>query len=419
MATTGINGWRFPTYTDSPDVPRDLLNLADDISAWVSSNPDLKGDQGDPGTAATIVVESVDVLAPGSMPQVINVGTATAARFNFKIPRGVDGVLGGPGPANIIAVNPTVTGLAGTQANVTISEQTISGGIPSQTLTFTIPKGDTGATGATGETGATGPQGPAAATITVSPTVVNGLPGTSPAVTNSGTSSAVVLNFTIPRGATGANGANGAPGADGAQGPAGADGQNAVLDPINQVISLNIPNGVSDGVNSHWYPLGSGTWSIGKDATAGTGTAKSWKDAFFTGTIKAASVIASGNMFIQTSTIVSSDINAKNTIEESDLGLEFINSLNPVSYKYNVGGITYSPNEDGSHTETPVAGSRTHYGLIAQEVKQALDAAGVEDFGGWVNQEDNTQALRYEEFISPLIKAVQELTARVKAIEEA
>ena len=247
--------------------------------------------------------------------------------------------------------------------------------------------------------------------------MVNGLPGTAPAVTNSGSSSAVVLNFTIPRGATGANGANGAPGADGAQGPAGADGQNAVLDPINQVISLNLPNGNADGVNSHWYPLGSGTWSLGKDAT--TGPAKSWKDAFFTGTIKAASVIASGNMFIQTSTIVSSDINAKNTIEESDLGLEFINSLNPVSYKYNVGGITYSPNEDGSHTETPVAGNRTHYGLIAQEVKQALDAAGVEDFGGWVNQEDNTQALRYEEFISPLIKAVQELTARVKAIEEA
>ena len=66
-----------------------------------------------------------------------------------------------------------------------------------------------------------------------------------------------------------------------------------------------------------------------------------------------------------------------------------------------------------------MAGVRKHYGLIAQEVKEALDKAGVEDFGGWVNQEDNTQALRYEEFIAPLIKAVQELSARIKAIEEA
>lgn len=417
MATTGINGWRFPTYTDSPDVPRDLINLADDISAWVEANPNLKGDTGDTGTAATIEVGTVDVLPAGSQPEIINVGTSSAARFNFKIPRGVDGVLGGPGPANVIAVNPTVTGLPGTQANVVISQQTISNGIPSQTLTFTIPKGDKGDTGETGAKGDTGEQGPAAATITVNPTVVNGLAGTSPAVTNSGTSSAVVLNFTIPRGADGAPGAAGAPGADGAQGPAGNDGADAVLDPINQVISLNLPNGASDGVNSHWYPLGSGTWSLGKDAT--NGTAKYWKDIYSTGTIRTASVIATGNMFIQTSTIVSSDINAKNTIAESDLGLDFINSLNPVSYKYNVGGITYTPNEDGSHSETPVAGSRTHYGLIAQEVKQALDEAGVADFGGWVNQEDNTQALRYEEFISPLIKAVQELTARVKALEEA
>jgi hypothetical protein len=30
---------------------------------------------------------------------------------------------------------------------------------------------------------------------------------------------------------------------------------------------------------------------------------------------------------------------------------------------------------------------------------------------------DSEQALRYEEFIAPLIKAVQELTARVKSLE--
>lgn len=76
--------------------------------------------------------------------------------------------------------------------------------------------GPPGADGATGATGATGPQGPAgadgaAATISVG-TVTTGEPGTSASVTNSGTSSAAVFNFTIPRGDTGPQGEPG-PGA--------------------------------------------------------------------------------------------------------------------------------------------------------------------------------------------------------------
>lgn len=86
-------------------------------------------------------------------------------------------------------------------------------------------KGDTGATGATGPAGPTGPQGPtgpkgdtgdtgpqgpqgSAATITVG-TTTTGNPGTNASVTNSGTSSAAVFNFTIPRGNTGATGPQG------------------------------------------------------------------------------------------------------------------------------------------------------------------------------------------------------------------
>jgi hypothetical protein len=67
------------------------------------------------------------------------------------------------------------------------------------------------------------------------------------------------------------------------------------------------------------------------------------------------------------------------------------------------------------------AGRRTHYGLIAQEVKAALDAAGVGDFAGWVlgdkDDPSSTQGLRYDQFVAPLIKAVQELAARVAALE--
>lgn len=65
-------------------------------------------------------------------------------------------------------------------------------------------KGDTGGIGPQGPQGATGPQGAdgKAATITVG-TVKTGEPGTSVSITNSGTTSAAVLNFTIPKGEKG------------------------------------------------------------------------------------------------------------------------------------------------------------------------------------------------------------------------
>lgn len=98
----------------------------------------------------------------------------------------------------------------------------------------TGPAGPTGATGATGPAGSTGPQGPKGDTGSAGPagtieigTVSTGEPGTSASVTNSGTASAAILNFTIPQGPkgdTGATGATGAAGPTGPQGPAGVAG---------------------------------------------------------------------------------------------------------------------------------------------------------------------------------------------------
>lgn len=66
--------------------------------------------------------------------------------------------------------------------------------------------------GPPGQQGQQGEPG-AAATVMVG-TVTTGEPGTDAIVTNSGTESAAVLNFTIPRGATGAAGADGKDGAE-------------------------------------------------------------------------------------------------------------------------------------------------------------------------------------------------------------
>lgn len=94
-------------------------------------------------------------------------------------------------------------------------------------------KGATGSTGATGATGSTGPAGAtgstgAAATLTLG-TVATGAAGSSVIITNSGTTSAAVFNFTIPRGDTGATGTAGATGATGATGTAGAAGAAATI----------------------------------------------------------------------------------------------------------------------------------------------------------------------------------------------
>jgi len=77
--------------------------------------------------------------------------------------------------------------------------------------------------------GPQGAQGEGSATVTIGTTTA-GSAGSSAAVTNTGSATAAVLNFTIPAGADGAAGAAGADGATGPQGPAGAAGANGGTD---------------------------------------------------------------------------------------------------------------------------------------------------------------------------------------------
>jgi hypothetical protein len=365
MATVGVNGWHFPSYSDSPDVPRDLGILGEDIATYIAAHP---GPQGLTGPSNVLTVSATNTLSAGQDASVTITGTSPSQSLIFNIPRGQDGILGGPGPSNVLSIG-TVT------AGVTASA-TITGTSPSQVLNLVLPKGDTGSTGATG---ATGPKGDAAATISVNSTSTSAA-GTSATVTNVGTSSAVLLDFVIPRGADGAQGP---------AGPAGPAGSNAVIDPIATRIALQTTATSSTGVNSSWYPFVTNSFSLGLLGPINSGpdnVTRAWK-----------------NIYLNTAATVISDERTKENIAASDLGLSFINNLSPVKYN-------------------KVGGDRTHYGLIAQQVKSVLDESNIVDFGGWVisdvNDLEGQQALRYEEFISPLIKAVQELTARVKLLEE-
>lgn len=125
-----------------------------------------------------------------------------------------------------------------------------------------------------------------------------------------------------------------------------------------------------------------------------------------------------------TGTIQTSDQRLKTNILNSNLGLNFINALNPVSYKWIVGGKNpiYDKESNSIISVENIPGQRTHYGFIAQQVKEALDlVAPGQDFSGWVltNKDDleSEQALRYEEFIAPIVKSIQELSQRLDALE--
>lgn len=115
-------------------------------------------------------------------------------------------------------------------------------------------------------------------------------------------------------------------------------------------------------------------------------------------------------------TIQTSDGRQKNTIEDSNLGLAFVNTLRPVSYKWNVGENIITYNNEGNEIATPRPGVRVHYGFIAQEVQAAIPQ-GV-DFGGFVyDTESDTMSLRYHEFIAPMVKAIQELKNELDSVK--
>ncbi len=111
-------------------------------------------------------------------------------------------------------------------------------------------------------------------------------------------------------------------------------------------------------------------------------------------------------------TINTSDKRLKEDIQTTKLGLDFINKLNPVSYKWN---------------NDKQKDKRDHEGLIAQEVEIVINELGLtKDNHALVNYEESEDKYRlaYTELIGPLIKSVQELsksnselTARVKELE--
>ena len=114
----------------------------------------------------------------------------------------------------------------------------------------------------------------------------------------------------------------------------------------------------------------------------------------------------------------SSDERVKKDIKDNLLGLDFINDLRSVTFKkkapseYPEEFDTHNPNE--TERKNP---NKVHYGFIAQEVKEAMDVNGHPSFPVWSENHDGMQELAKTQLITPLVKAIQELSAKVAELE--
>jgi hypothetical protein len=126
--------------------------------------------------------------------------------------------------------------------------------------------------------------------------------------------------------------------------------------------------------------------------------------------------------FGATSITAPSDMRLKEDIQDDTAGLSFINDLRPVTYRWR------KEKDIPEELRTHVAGSEKRYnndkvnhGFIAQEVKQAIDNHPElkDGFDMWQEEDtlDGRQRVAEGALIPMLVKAIQELSTRVKELE--
>jgi hypothetical protein len=112
-----------------------------------------------------------------------------------------------------------------------------------------------------------------------------------------------------------------------------------------------------------------------------------WDSGFFSGTVYTASVYET------------SDLRLKEDLGAPP-GLSFVQSLNPLSYR-----LKDNPN-------------KKRWGFGAQDVEKACADHDLPDAGVCgTPPEGDTKYLNYNELMAPMVKAIQELTERLEAIE--
>ena len=160
--------------------------------------------------------------------------------------------------------------------------------------------------------------------------------------------------------------------------------------PVTMTLTVNESGTPIVSINNNFGPKESNKYSLGRGS-------RLWSDVYANNT-----------------SIISSDLRLKKDVSyDLDKYDALFDKLKPVTYKYKDG-------ESG----------RTHVGLIAQDVKAAMDEVGIssEDFAGYVKyledeknknpkEEDYMYAIRYGEFVSLCIHKIQQLEKKIKELE--
>jgi len=173
-------------------------------------------------------------------------------------------------------------------------------------------------------------------------------------------------------------------------------GSNRVNIDINAVRALTLTTGLlGSSLHNQWYPFADNTYSFGRNANRFTA------------------------IWAVNGTIQTSDRRDKTDIEDTTLGLDFINALRPRRFRFRDSGNAVDPSEQDLTKVIKIPGQRWHHGLVAQEVREQL--ADDTSFAGWIlgdkQDPDSSQGLRYDQFIAPLIRAVQELSKEVQQLK--
>ena len=119
----------------------------------------------------------------------------------------------------------------------------------------------------------------------------------------------------------------------------------------------------------------------------------------------------------------SSDLRLKTDISGTKLGLDFINALNPVEFRWKDRENGNLFDSCGNLVISSNPGKRLHQGFIAQEVKAVLDSFGT-DSGIFFNISDGPieinglNGLRHNEMIAPIVKAVQEQSKMIQLLQQ-
>jgi hypothetical protein len=170
-----------------------------------------------------------------------------------------------------------------------------------------------------------------------------------------------------------------------------ASGREALL--ANTTGSYNTASGESAGDN---ITTGSNNTAIGYNAQVPTATASNQ--------VRIGDILVT-YAGVNVAWTTTSDKRWKSDIKQSALGLDFIKSLNPVSYVRN--------NDEKKKTE---------YGFIAQELEIALNKASAANNGIISKDDAGMYSVRYNDLLSPMVKAIQEQQAQIdeqkKQIEE-